>query len=105
MSHPVLFITGGNAGLGFETIRSLFRSQKTYNVILGGRNISKAEDAVQKLQSEYPDSKTEVSPVQVDVENDESIQKAFDHISTKYGRVDVLINNAGMIAQSSTLWI
>lgn len=98
MSSPIVFITGANTGLGFETIRSLLRSQKTYNIILGGRNIAKADDAVQKLRSEYPTSKTAIASVQVDVEDDASIKKAFDHISIIYGQIDVLINNAGRIA-------
>jgi len=91
----ILFITGGNAGLGFETIRSLCQSSKAYTIILGGRSIDKATAAAKAAETEFPRSLSTITTVQIDIEDDESILKAFEHISSKYGRLDVLINNAG----------
>lgn len=91
----IVLITGANTGLGYEAIKALLKTNNTYTILLGCRSISKGEAAIKSLQSEVPDSKSIIAPVQVDVESDESIQAAFDTISKEYGRVDVLINNAG----------
>jgi NAD(P)-dependent dehydrogenase (short-subunit alcohol dehydrogenase family) len=94
-SVPIILITGANTGLGFETIKALLRSSNIYTVLLGGRSIQKAEDAVQTAKSQFPNSQSSLSAIQVDIEDDASIANAYDEVSTKYGRVDVLINNAG----------
>ena len=94
-SKEVLLITGANTGLGYETVRSLCQSSKAYTILLGGRNLEKAEAATKQVQEEFPDSPSTIKPIQVDIEHDESISKAFEQVSNDYGRVDVLINNAG----------
>jgi len=94
-SNPILFITGGNAGLGFESIRSLCQSSRAYTILLGGRDIEKAKNAAKALETEIPNSLSTVETVQIDIEDDDSISKAFEHISSKYDRLDILINNAG----------
>jgi NAD(P)-dependent dehydrogenase (short-subunit alcohol dehydrogenase family) len=95
MDRPVVFITGANTGLGLETVKALFQSPKSYTILLGARNKEKADAAVQQLRAEFPQSATVVAPVHVDLENDLSIERAFDFVVDRYGRVDVLINNAG----------
>lgn len=93
---PIILITGANTGIGFEVIKALVGSPNTYTILLGGRSIQKAEDAVQLAKTQFPDSQSILSAIQVDIEDDDSISKAFDEVSSKHGRVDVLINNAGM---------
>ena len=88
-SSPILLITGGNAGLGFQTVKAFCNSPVNYTILLGGRNLQKATAAAQGLKN--------VTPIQIDVEDDDSIDKAFQHVSEKYGRLDVLINNAGRL--------
>jgi NADP-dependent 3-hydroxy acid dehydrogenase YdfG len=95
-SNSVLFITGANTGLGFETVRSLCQSTKPYTILLGGRSIDKAKAAAKAAQTEFPRSLSKIEIVQIDIEDDQSISQAFEYISTKYGRLDILINNAGM---------
>ncbi|KAH8807602.1 hypothetical protein F5884DRAFT_731468 [Xylogone sp. PMI_703] len=94
-ANTILFITGANTGLGLETVKSLFRSSKSYTVLLGGRSLEKANAAAEEVRSEFPQSTSSITTVQVNVEDDESIQKAFDFISNQHDRLDVLINNAG----------
>jgi NAD(P)-dependent dehydrogenase (short-subunit alcohol dehydrogenase family) len=94
-SKPVIFITGGNAGLGFETVKALCQSSQAYTILLGGRNGDKAAAAAQKLQTEFPTTASILTPVQVDIEDDASISQAFEHVAGQHGRLDVLINNAG----------
>ncbi|KAJ5621196.1 hypothetical protein N7528_005979 [Penicillium herquei] len=103
MDRPIILVTGSNTGLGFEIVRALFRSSKAYTVLLGSRSEANAESVVHQLRAEFPNSETLVSPVQVDLEDDESIQKAFNYVSRQFGRVDVLINNAGKAERTSIL--
>lgn len=93
--NPIILITGANTGLGFQTVRSLCQSSKAYIILLGGRNLEKANAAVKEVQEEFPQTSNTIVPVQVDIEDDDSIAKAFTLVSNQYGRLDVLINNAG----------
>ncbi|KAB8261687.1 hypothetical protein BDV32DRAFT_148334 [Aspergillus pseudonomiae] len=92
-SGKIVIITGANTGIGLETVKSLLRSSQKYHILLGGRNLEKAQSACQNIDSGT--SPSSIEPFQVDVESDESIEAAFKHISAKYERVDCLINNAG----------
>ena len=94
-SNPIILITGANTGLGFEAVKSLLQSRKAYTIILSGRNIEKANDAAQVAQKAFPKSPSVIDTLQVDIEDDESISRAFDHVTKKYGRLDILVNNAG----------
>jgi len=94
-SNPIILITGANTGLGFEAIKALFQSEKSYTLLLGGRDMSKAKAATSKAQFEFPKRKSTIHPVQIDIEDDDSISRLFEHISSEYGHLDVLINNAG----------
>lgn len=100
-SKSIVLITGGNAGIGYEVVKALLRSDRQYHVLLAGRDIKKAEDAAKSASSEV-ESKSTIEPVQVDVEEDESISKAFDHVKSKHPKIDCLINNAGEWKQSSS---
>jgi NAD(P)-dependent dehydrogenase (short-subunit alcohol dehydrogenase family) len=92
---PIIFITGANTGLGLETVKSLVQSSKSYTILLGGRSLEKANAAAQEVRSQFAQSSSVIETLQVDIENDSSIQAAFEHINTSYGHLDVLINNAG----------
>jgi len=94
-SNPIVLITGANTGLGFEIVKALLQSPKPYTILLGGRSLEKAKAATQQAQTEFPSSSSVINPVQIDIESDSSITNLVDQISAEYGRVDVLINNAG----------
>ena len=51
--------------------------------------------ATQAVQSQFPKTPSTVKACQVDLEDDNSIRQAFEHISAEHSRIDVLINNAG----------
>lgn len=93
-SKTIVVITGGNTGIGYEVVKALLASDRLYHIFLAGRDINKAEDAAKSSVAEI-ESKSTVEAVQVDVEDDESISKAFDKISSNQPRIDALINNAG----------
>lgn len=99
MDHKIIvLVTGANTGLGFEMIRALCSSEKAYEVLVGGRSLVKAEEATNAVMKEFPSTRSRVWPVQVDIEDDESIQSIFAEVQTKFGRLDALVNNAGMNA-------
>jgi NAD(P)-dependent dehydrogenase (short-subunit alcohol dehydrogenase family) len=86
----VALVTGGNRGIGFELVKQL--TLKGFKVILTSRNPKKGHEAVQKLK----ESGLDVSFVEMDVEEPESIRQAAIKINEQYGKLDVLINNAGV---------
>ncbi|KAF2422966.1 NAD(P)-binding protein [Tothia fuscella] len=94
-SNTILLITGATAGLGLETIKSLSRLSKPYIILLGGRNLDKAKAIAREVKEEFPSNSNVIEPIQVDIEDDGSITKAFQHVSAKYGYLDVLLSNAG----------
>lgn len=94
-STTIVFITGANTGIGLEVVKALLQSTKAYTILLGGRSIDKANAAVSDVQTQFPDSPSTVTSVQIDIEDDNSISQAYDHVSKEYGRLDVLVNNAG----------
>jgi len=91
----IVLITGANTGIGYETLRALLQSSREYHVLLGSRSLEKGNDAAAALKKEFPDSKSTVEVIQVDISSDESINAAFEKVKNAHGRVDCLLNNAG----------
>ncbi|MCJ1302841.1 hypothetical protein MMC08_005646 [Hypocenomyce scalaris] len=94
-SPKVVLVTGGNNGIGYETVKALLQSDKAYHVLLGSRSPEKAKLAIETLHKECPESTNTVEAVQVDLTSDESIEKAFEQVKASPGHIDALINNAG----------
>ena len=95
-SQEVILVTGANTGLGFQIVRALGGSTKAYNILLAGRSLLKVQQAVRAATKEFSSSRSQLWPIQVDIEDDDSIQKVFDEVHTKFGRLDALVNNAGI---------
>ena len=94
-SAQTILITGGNAGLGLEIVRALSKETTSYNIVVGSRNLEKGNSAVAQIQSELPQTPSKLSAVQIDILSDDSIRSAVEHVSSTFGKLDVLINNAG----------
>ena len=90
MSKKIALITGANKGIGFETARQL--GKQGVSIIAASRNKERGIAAVEKLHTEGIDAEF----LQLDVDNDAEIQSAFEFIHNKYGKLDILINNAGI---------
>ncbi len=86
----IAVVTGANKGIGFEICRQLAR--KEVKVILTARNEEKGNKAKEKLQNEGLD----VVFCQMDVTSEESVQRAADYVMGNFGKLDILINNAGI---------
>lgn len=93
-SRTIVLITGANQGVGFETAKNLVSSSTNYHVIIGCRDISRGEDAIATLQS--GSILGSVSAIQIDVTDDGSVDAAATEVSSSFGRLDVLVNNAGV---------
>jgi len=92
MPQKVAFITGGNRGLGFQTALDL-KSPDT-KVVIGSRDQKQGEEAVAKLRAAGVDADV----LKFDITNSADHQTAYDYFNSKYGRLDILINNAGVAA-------
>jgi NAD(P)-dependent dehydrogenase (short-subunit alcohol dehydrogenase family) len=91
----IVFITGANTGLGLETVKALYGSEQAYEIILGSRNVNKGETAAEDVKKEISTSHSTITVIEIDVATDESIAKALTEIDSKFGKLDVLVNNAG----------
>lgn len=97
MAAPkVVLVTGGNSGIGYETVKAFLPSDKAYRVLFGSRFVEKAKFAIEALYREFPESISTVEVVQVDLASDESIERAFEQVKARPGHIDALTNNAGM---------
>lgn len=100
MDQPsIVLVTGANTGLGFEIVKTLYSSGRAYEILVGGRSLVKAEEAANAIMKEVPSTRSKIWPMQIDIEDDESIQRMFDDVQSKFGRLDTLVNNAGMRTQ------
>ena len=81
----VTLITGANKGLGYETARQLI--ERGHTVYLGGRDVERGEAAALALGGKA---------VRLDVTDDSSVEAALGAIAEREGRLDVLVNNAGI---------
>jgi NAD(P)-dependent dehydrogenase (short-subunit alcohol dehydrogenase family) len=86
----IALVTGGNRGLGRETVRQL--AGRGYGVFLAARDEEKACAAAEELAAEGGD----VRPLVLDVADARSIEAAAGRLSGDPGRLDVLVNNAGI---------
>jgi NAD(P)-dependent dehydrogenase (short-subunit alcohol dehydrogenase family) len=93
---PVALITGANRGIGLEVCRQL--ASRGYRVVLSARSLQKAEAGARLLQEQ-------VHPIELDVTSTDSISLARAQILERFGRVDVLVNNAGILLnETATLF-
>ena len=95
-TKPVALITGANRGLGKEIARQL--GKQDYTVVLGARDKSKGETAAKELR----DNGIDAHAIKLDVEDTKQIAAAPKWIEEKFGRLDVLVNNAGILADGGT---
>jgi NAD(P)-dependent dehydrogenase (short-subunit alcohol dehydrogenase family) len=82
-NKQIVLVTGGNKGIGLETGKQL--AQKGMTVLLGARDAARGEAAAAALKKEG-----------LEVTDDKSIAAAAAKIDKEFGRLDVLVNNAGV---------
>lgn len=91
--NKVAFITGGSRGIG-KAISERF-AKEGYNIVINFKeNVNRAEELKVELESKY---NVEVMLVKADLSNENSIIQMVDKIIDKYKKIDVLVNNAGIV--------
>ncbi len=93
MNKRIALVTGANKGIGLETCRQL--GQRGVTVILGARNPQAVQEAVTTLQKEG----IEAHAITLDVTKPSDITTAAATIERDFGRLDILINNAGVLLE------
>ena len=89
-SSPVTVVTGANSGIGRAI--AIYLAGEGHTVYGSVRSIDKAS----KLKAMAADAHVEVNLVELDVADDDSVRAGFAHVFDEAGRVDVLVNNAGI---------
>ncbi|KAG7100041.1 hypothetical protein E1B28_001827 [Marasmius oreades] len=88
----VIIVTGGNSGLGYETVKVLL--SKNAKVYMASRSKDKADAAIQKLKEE---TGNEAYFLELDLADLDSVKKATDEFNSKEEELHVLFNNAGLM--------
>ncbi|KAF2139468.1 uncharacterized protein K452DRAFT_275794 [Aplosporella prunicola CBS 121167] len=93
-SETITLITGANRGIGLAAATRLAQ-EHNHHVIIGARSASDGADTAATLQA----AGHRASSLALDLDSDESIAAAVQAIETQFGRLDVLVNNAGVLAE------
>src|SRR4029453_8275710 len=92
----IALVTGANKGIGFEVARQLAR--RNFRAFIGARNEKAGLAAVQKLNKEgEKEDCGEIAFIKIDVSKPDSIRRAAEEFSRSTDRLDVLVNNAGVL--------
>lgn len=94
LDGKTVLITGANSGLGFESARALAR--RGARLILACRTREKAQQASTEILSDQPDAQLE--PLALDLSDLASVRHAAREVTARHDRLDVLLNNAGVMA-------
>jgi NAD(P)-dependent dehydrogenase (short-subunit alcohol dehydrogenase family) len=92
----IALVTGANRGIGLEIVRQLSRAGLL--AVLGSRDVAKGREAAAKLAAEG----LEPPVVGLDVTDEDSVRAAVDEVLSLFGRIDVLVNNAGILKEGQT---
>jgi NAD(P)-dependent dehydrogenase (short-subunit alcohol dehydrogenase family) len=87
----ICLVSGGNRGIGFETCNQL--AQLGHIVLLTARDLTKGKTAAKQLT----DNGLDIIFYQMDVSDQKSIDDTYDKIIQRFGRLDVLVNNAAIL--------
>lgn len=92
-------VTGATSGLGLESVRALAAAGAT--VVLGARNPDRAQEVIADLRVHHPGA--ELTHLPLDLADLSSIEAAVAAFHDEHGRLDVLVNNAGVMVPPFTL--
>jgi protochlorophyllide reductase len=94
LSGKTALVTGANSGLGLESARAL--AAKGAHVILGVRSEEKGKQARDEIAAEHPLASLQV--LQLDLSSQQSVRRAAEAVKSSHARLDILLNNAGVMA-------
>lgn len=91
LSGKVIIVTGGNSGLGYESVKAF--AEKGATVILASRSAEKGNQAIKSIGN----VKGEIEVIELDLMDFDSIKSFAETFKKKYKKLDVLLNNAGIM--------
>ena len=94
LEGKVVVITGANSGLGLESSKVM--AERGATIVMACRNMAKAEKAKDEVLREVPSAKIDL--MQLDNASLDSVKAFADAFKAKYDRLDILLNNAGVMA-------
>jgi len=95
-SRKIVLVTGSNKGIGYGIIESLLEKKSNLRIILTSRNEELGKKSYNKLLSQYPDFKNFFFYHQLDITKKDSIDNLISWIKKEFGKIDYLVNNAGL---------
>ena len=102
VSAKVIIVTGGSSGLGKESVHQLAKHNPSL-IFLGARTAQRGHAAIKEIELDVPSIKGRLKFLQIDLSSFESIKKAADSFMGQADRLDILMNNAGVMAQPEGL--
>lgn len=93
LKGKVAIITGGSRGIGFQTAKIF--SENGAHVVISSKDPKRLTNAANELKNTYP--------IAADVRNEKEIQNVIEKTIEKFGRLDILINNAGILPRIKQL--
>ena len=96
MTQKVVLVTGSNKGIGYGIIETLLEKKSKLVIILSARNEELGKKSYELLSSKYPDSKDKFYFHQLDITKEESIKNFCSWVKEKFGKLDYIVNNAGV---------
>lgn len=94
MNNRIILVTGGNRGIGLEICRQL--ANQGHTILLGSRDLDIGKAAASEL-------KGNVIPKKLEVKSEVDLQQLAQDIEAEFGKLDVLINNAGVFSEPDVL--
>lgn len=94
LADKTILITGANSGLGWESAKAL--AGHGAHVIIAARSREKAAQAIDTIRQEHAAARLDV--LELDLADLTSVRRSADEIKSRYPRLDVLMNNAGVMA-------
>src|SRR5687768_10053688 len=85
-NQKVWLVTGASKGLGLALVKQLLST---------GNKVAATTRDIEALQKQITDHKAHLLPLAVDLTSDESVKKGIDQAIEHFGRLDVVVNNAG----------
>jgi NAD(P)-dependent dehydrogenase (short-subunit alcohol dehydrogenase family) len=93
-TNRTILITGATSGLGKEASKIL--SEKNAKIIMAVRNTKKAENVAEEIKKQHPDAQLDIR--EMDLSSLQSVRNFAEGVKSDYGQIDILINNAGIMA-------
>ena len=101
-NKKIVLVTGSNKGIGYGIIELLMEKKSNLRIILTSRNEDLGKKSFNKLLAKFPYFKDNFYYHQLDITNKESITNLISWIRRQFGKIDYLVNNAGLGTQGVT---